>query len=75
MIKIFKKIYILTFVLGMAHLSFASDNYMVRCSKEEDSTTCIAKLKEIKEKKNYDLFSMGIGIEILLQILRLQFLI
>ncbi|WNY65862.1 DUF3996 domain-containing protein [Borreliella andersonii] len=62
MIKNFKKIHILTLILGVARLTFASDNYMVRCSKEEDSTTCIAKLKEIKEKKIYDLFSMGIGI-------------
>ncbi|OJH15310.1 hypothetical protein ER70_03350 [Borreliella bissettiae] len=51
MIKNFKKIHILTLILGVVHLSFASDNYMVRCSKEEDSTTCIAKLKDIKEKK------------------------
>ncbi|EED30047.1 DUF3996 domain-containing protein [Borreliella garinii] len=62
MIKNFKKMHILILALGVIHLSFASDNYMVRCSKEEDSTTCIAKLKGIKEKKSYDLFSMGIGI-------------
>ncbi len=43
--------HILILALGVIHLSFASDNYMVRCSKEEDSTTCIAKLKGIKEKK------------------------
>ncbi len=51
MIKNFKKMHILILALGVIHLSFASDNYMVRCSKEEDSTTCIAKLKGIKEKK------------------------